>query len=172
LDLLDHWTWSNQGDSMCIFRPAMAALATGPWQMIICGHSHVPGIVRSGERVYANTGSWTFASSTYLLWDHGSLQCGDWITGRQFSDELYRPLIEGSIYERDFFQWWKENYMGWPRFREGEERHGRLRGWESYLRDHQYLAQLRHLPEMSASDEVPANAERPEEAPPSATDAA
>ena len=29
----------------------------------------------------------------------------------------------------DFWQWWRENYMGLLRFREGEERRGRLRGW-------------------------------------------
>ncbi len=149
LDGLNQWTWSNQGDSMCIFRPALEALRDGPWPVLVCGHSHLPGIVHSGGRIYANTGSWTFASSQYL-------ECYDWITGRRFEDELYKPLLDGSIYERDFFQWWRENYMGWLRYREGEERHGRLRGWESYIQDHQSLSQLRPLPAAAVGlDEVP-----------------
>jgi len=32
--------------------------------------------------------------------------------------------------------------MGLLRFREGEERRGRFRGWESYIRDYQYLARF------------------------------
>ena len=35
--------------------------------------------------------------------------------------------------------------MGFLRFREGEERKGRLRGWQSYVRDSQHLSQLRPL---------------------------
>ena len=30
----------------------------------------------------------------------------DWITGREFADHLYEPLIDGTIDEKDFWQWW------------------------------------------------------------------
>jgi UDP-2,3-diacylglucosamine pyrophosphatase LpxH len=141
---LDYWARGNMGDPMGIFRPAFEQSQRGPWPWVICGHSHLPGVVPSGPgRGYVNTGSWTFASSQYVVWDGEKFEAHDWITGRQFHQEFYEPLLDGWIYERDFFQWWRENYMGFLRFREGEERKGRLRGWESYVRDYQYLSQLR-----------------------------
>lgn len=141
-DYLDYWAQGNMGDSMGMFRPVREALRDGPWEAIVCGHSHLPGIVHEGARAYVNTGSWTFASSHYVVFDGQDWVCRDWITGRRFSTELYEPLLEGTIYEKDFWQWWRENYMGFFRFREGEERKGRLRGWESYVRDYQHLSQL------------------------------
>jgi len=140
---LDYWAQGNMGDSMGIFRPACEALRSGPWRHLMCGHSHLPGIVPVGDgKSYINTGSWTFASSQYVVWDGASFTCHDWITQRQFHAELYEPLLDGVVYEKDFWQWWRENYMGMFRFREGEERKARLRGWESYVRDKQHLSEL------------------------------
>ncbi len=140
---LDFWAWSNMGDSMGIFRPAFQHVRTGAFPILVCGHSHLPGVVRDGDRAYANTGSWTFASSQYVIWDGTDVRCLDWITGREYKSELYAPMIDGTLYERDFFAWWRENYMGWLRFREGEERRGWLKGWESVVRDRQVLSYLR-----------------------------
>ncbi len=140
---LDFWARSNMGDPMCIFRPIMQRLAADKWRYIVCGHSHLPGVVRQGDRAYVNTGSWTFASSHYAMWDGERFSCHDWITGRAIRDEYYEPLLDGTIDEKDFWQWWRENYMGFLRFREGEERLGRLRGWESYLRDYQHLSRFK-----------------------------
>jgi UDP-2,3-diacylglucosamine pyrophosphatase LpxH len=140
---LNYWARSNMGDPMCIFRPIERRLADDRWPIILCGHSHLPGIVRfPNQRTYVNTGSWSFASSHYVTWDGTDFVCKDWITGRQFREEFYGPVLDGSLDEKDFWMWWQENYMGFLRFREGEERRGRLRGWESYIRDYQYLAQL------------------------------
>lgn len=143
---LDYWARGNMGDPMGIFRPAFDQAKQGPWPWVICGHSHLPGIVPAGgvhRGGYVNTGSWTFASSHYVIWDGQGFTAQDWITQRRFGQEFYEPLLDGWLYERGFFQWWRENYMGFLRFREGEERRGRLRGWESYVRDYQYLSQLR-----------------------------
>ncbi len=140
---LDFWCWSNLGDSMGIFRPAWQEARTGAFHIIAAGHSHLPGVVREGGRAYANSGSWTFGASQYLRWDGQDIRCHDWISGREYGDELYRPMIDGSLYERDFFQWWRESYMGFLRFREGEERRGRLAGWRAYVRDHEHVAALR-----------------------------
>jgi UDP-2,3-diacylglucosamine pyrophosphatase LpxH len=142
---LDYWARSNMGDPMGIFQPVMAELDSGRYDAIVCGHSHLPGVVTRNGRRYVNTGSWTFASSHYVVYEDGQFTCRDWITGARFAQELYEPLIDGVVYEKDFWQWWRENYMGLLRFREGEERKGRLRGWESYLRDYQYLSQLHPL---------------------------
>ncbi len=143
---LDYWVQGNLGDSMGMFRPVMDHLRTGPYQYILCGHSHLPGFVPletahpEGQRAYVNTGSWTFASSFYVTWDGAAFAVSDWMTRRRVGAELYGPLLDGVIYEKDFWQWWRENYMGMLRFREGEERKDRLRGWESFIRDHQHLA--------------------------------
>lgn len=160
-EYLSYWALGNMGDSMGIFRPAWTDLHEGPWKHIVCGHSHLPGIVSKNGRSYVNTGSWTFASSHYVVWDGTSFQCRDWLTGRSIGSEFYEHLLEGTLYEKDFWQWWRENYMGMLRFRDGEERKGRLRGWESYVRDYQYLSQLRPaaLPLQRPDDEVEETAE-------------
>jgi UDP-2,3-diacylglucosamine pyrophosphatase LpxH len=141
---LDYWAQGNLGDSMGMFRPVLDHLRTGRFRYIVCGHSHLPGIVREGEgadaTAYVNTGSWTFASSHYAMWDGHDFTVRDWMTGRTIGSEMYESLIDGSIYDKDFWQWWRENYMGLFRFREGEERKGRLRGWESYIREYQHLS--------------------------------
>jgi len=137
---LDFWARSNMGDPMCIFRPIQRRLAQDKWKYIVCGHSHLPGIVPNGDRAYVNTGSWTFASSHYVVWDGKKFSCNDWISGRAIGAEYYQPLLDGTVDEKDFWQWWRENYMGLLRFREGEERLVRSRGWESYLRDYQHLS--------------------------------
>ncbi|MEN0061020.1 MAG: UDP-2,3-diacylglucosamine diphosphatase [Myxococcota bacterium] len=147
---LNHWAQSNMGDPMAIFQPALRALREGPWKTLVCGHSHLPGIVEldgehAGKR-YVNTGSWTFASSYVVRYHEGRWTCRDWLTSRRVGQELYEPLLDGVVYEKDFWQWWRENYMGFFRFREGEERKGHLRGWEKYVRDYQHLSQLQPLP--------------------------
>ncbi len=143
---LDHWARSNMGDPMCIFKPAFERVRSDRWPYIVCGHSHLPGIVPVAPgRAYVNTGSWTFSSSQYVRWDGASFECKDWITGRTFGAELYQPLVEGWLDGRDYWTWWRENYMGWLRFREGEERAGSLRGWELFIRDHQRLSALAPL---------------------------
>ena len=144
---LTFWARSNMGDPMAIFQPASECLKTGPWKAMVCGHSHLPGIVplkhaNGSDVTYVNTGSWTFASSHYLVYRDGTFTSRDWLTGHEFGQEFYEPLLDGVVYEKDFWQWWREQYMGFLRFREGEERKGRLRGWESYVRDYQHLSQL------------------------------
>lgn len=140
---LNYWARSNMGDPMCIFAPIRHRLLDDRWPFVLCGHSHLPGYVRfRHDRAYVNTGSWSFASSHYVTWDGEDFVVRDWITGRQFRDEFYAPVLDGTLDEKDFWQWWRENYMGFFRFREGEERRGRLRGWESYIRDYQHLSQL------------------------------
>jgi len=140
---LDYWARGNMGDPMGMFRPAWHEARTGPYPNVVCGHSHLPGVVTENGRTYVNTGSWTFSSSHYVVWEDGAFTCRDWITGEHFTSKFYEPLLDGIMYEKDFWQWWRENYMGFLRFREGEERKGRLRGWESYVRDYQHLSQLR-----------------------------
>ncbi|MFM2162576.1 MAG: hypothetical protein RLZZ383_2088 [Pseudomonadota bacterium] len=132
---LDLWAWSNLGDSMGIFRPAFQDALHGPWDAVVCGHSHVPGVVRRDGRCYANSGSWTFAATQYLRIDGDGIRAFDFASGREYRDELYQNMLDGSLYERDFAQWWRESYMGFLRYREGEIRNGRPHAWEAWQRD-------------------------------------
>lgn len=161
LDHLDYWARSNMGDPMCMLGSILARIDGGPWPWLVCGHSHLPCVIRRGEGGYVNTGSWTFGSSQYAVWDGHDFAVRDWISGRTYDDALYQPALTGVLDEKDYWQWWRENYMGWLRFREGEERRGSLRGWEGTIRDHQVLAQL---PEMmpEVADPTAAMARRAE----------
>jgi UDP-2,3-diacylglucosamine pyrophosphatase LpxH len=120
---LAYWLRSELGDPGDMYRPATRALETGPHRTLVCGHSHLPGLVtlESGRR-YVNTGSWTFNSSTYLRMAPGELQLRDWISGKEYDDRLYKPVIRQEFDHLTFEDWWADQYMGLLRFRSGEER--------------------------------------------------
>ncbi len=127
-----YWIRSNMGDPGCLFHPALERLDAQDQRVLVCGHSHLPGIVRRVDgRVYANTGSWTFASASYLRWspDDG-IQVRDWLSGRTWGSELYEPLMRGDFDHKTIDDWWREHYMGLFRFRCGEERRGKLPPWQ------------------------------------------
>lgn len=127
-DEIMYWTRGQIGDPACIFHPACAFLETGPYSTLICGHSHLPGQVGlpSGKR-YANTGSWTFTSAVVLRMEGQELSVRDWIRDHEYTDQLYRPIQDPAFQHITFEDWWRDNYMGWLRFRVGEEaRHGKL----------------------------------------------
>lgn len=117
------WTQSQLGDPQCIFEHVRKACVEGPHRWIVTGHSHLPGVVRfGGDRAYANTGSWTFNSAQYAYWDGHEVVVRDWITGRSYDDRAYKPLLDGRFRHMGFMEWWRENYLGWFRFRGGYER--------------------------------------------------
>jgi len=127
---LAYWLRSQLGDPGDMLRPALRALEAGPHRALVCGHSHLPGLVTlPSGRVYANTGSWTFDSATVLRWDRGLMCVRDWISGKVYDDHLYRPALDGAFDHLDFDDWWRDEYMGWLRFRCGEERGRRRPPW-------------------------------------------
>lgn len=123
--MIYYWTQNQIGDAGMLYDGVSRALPGQPYKVLITGHSHLPGLITlpTGQR-YVNTGSWTFNSAQFALWDHGEISVHDWITGRQYTDGAYRHLIEGRAAHMNFREWWRENYLGWLRFRSGEE--GRL----------------------------------------------
>lgn len=115
---INYWLLGQIGNPGGIWDQARAALETGPYEMLITGHSHLPGVVSlPGGRQYANTGSWTFRSATALRIDQGKLELRDWLSGRAWTDELYKPLLAGELSQVDFDAWWSQNYLGWLRYR-------------------------------------------------------
>ena len=122
-DFIQYWTMNQLGDPACIFENIRRTLTgDSPYHTLVTGHSHLPGCVEVAPgRTYVNTGSWTFGSSQYARWDGAQFTVHDWNTGKQYTDEAYRPLMERRHHHMDFLAWWRENYMGWLRFRVAEE---------------------------------------------------
>lgn len=121
-DFFQYWAMNQIGDPACVFENVRRELVSGPHHAVVTGHSHLPGCTEVAPgRVYVNTGSWTFGSAQYATWDGTRFQVFDWITKREYTDEAYRPLLERRYHHMDFFAWWRENYLGWLRFRVAEE---------------------------------------------------
>ena len=118
---IDFWTQTELGDPMTITRPALKQLREDRFETIVCGHSHLPGVIslEDGKR-YINLGSWTFKNAQYGVWDGETFVLRDWITGRIYDDENYRPIFEG-VTNMTFEEWFHSQYMGYLRFRCGEE---------------------------------------------------
>jgi UDP-2,3-diacylglucosamine pyrophosphatase LpxH len=119
----DHyWAQAQMGDPQGIFEGVRRALGTGPYKWIVTGHSHLPGRVEvHPDRFLVNTGSWTFGSAQYAVWQDNAFTVHDWLKKRTYLDELYKPLMDGRYRHIDFLGWWRENYMGWLRYRVAEE---------------------------------------------------
>ena len=118
-----YWVQAQMGDPQGIFEGVRHALNHGPHDWIVTGHSHLPGLVELAPgRHYVNTGSWTFNSAQYAHWDGEQMTVRDWITGRTYGDHAYRPLIDGRYRYVSLQEWWRENYLGFFRYRAGVER--------------------------------------------------
>lgn len=125
VDAMHYWTQNELGDPGCMVRGVRETLEEGPYRWVVCGHSHLPGLIEVlPERYYVNTGSWTFNSSQYAVWDGSTFTVRDWIRDKTYGDAAYRGILSGRFEHMGFEEWWRENYLGWLRFRVGEE--GRL----------------------------------------------
>tara|TARA_B100000683_G_scaffold225313_1_gene223859 strand:- start:648 stop:1832 length:1185 start_codon:yes stop_codon:yes gene_type:complete len=126
-EYLQYWAMNQIADPSGIFEPIRAELEQEdcPYDTIITGHSHLPGNIslQNGKK-YVNTGSWTFGSSQYCVWDKKELRVFDWIKGHEYTEQGYKHLLSRRYQHMDIFRWWRENYMGWLRFRVAE--HGRI----------------------------------------------
>ena len=125
-EYIQYWAMNQIADPSGIFEPIREELQDSPFDYIVTGHSHLPGqvVFPNGKR-YINTGSWTFNSSQYAIWDGESFKVLDWETGKEYTDQAYKYLIDRRYRHMDIFSWWRENYMGWLRYRVGEN--GRIR---------------------------------------------
>ncbi|GEM_PF-812930 len=116
------WGRGALGDPMGLTHRVLAELEVNPrFETILCGHSHLPGIVETeGEKRYINLGSWSFGNSQYGIWDGRRFVLRDWISGREFADENYRHLF-GIREDWTYEDWFRDQYLGYLRFRCGEE---------------------------------------------------
>ncbi|MDP2317554.1 MAG: metallophosphoesterase [Pseudomonadota bacterium] len=125
---VDYWVRNEAGDPMLMFRPALAAARARGATTVVCGHSHMPANVLSEGTRFVNCGSWTFGWAQYAVLDGGTATVRDWLSGREYGDELYRPLLDGELDRLTFDRWWRNQYLGWFRFRSGELRRTALQG--------------------------------------------
>ncbi len=125
-----YWTQNQLGDPQCIWNAVRDWVTTSPYTWTVTGHSHMPGLVEiTPGRFYVNTGSWTFQSSQYAYWDGTRFAVRDWLSGREFDDRAYRSLVDRRFQHLGVDDWWRENYLGWFRFRGAEERRLRPHEW-------------------------------------------
>lgn len=117
-----YWTQNQFGDPGCLVADIQATLPDSKYDFLVTGHSHLPGLVQlAGGKTYVNTGSWTFSSAQYALWDGERFEVRDWISGKIYGDVLYQGILDGRYKHMSFREWWRENYLGWLRYRVGEE---------------------------------------------------
>lgn len=112
---IDYWSRSVWGDPHDAFRPIAAAVRNGPYRAVVCGHTHLPGVVELDERHYVNAGSWAFGAAQAAAWDGTEFSGRDVATGAPIGDEHYRWMLAGCD-PGDFFDWWAQHYQGRLRF--------------------------------------------------------
>ncbi len=133
---LNYWVQTQVGNPLNLWPQVREHLLASERHTLVCGHSHLPGKVQlTPDRTFINSGSWTFRAAQYVHWDGEQFHVRDWASDAVIGDEHYRPLLEGRLTQVDFDRWWREEYLGWLRFRCGETRRRGLdiRPW--YLED-------------------------------------
>lgn len=117
---MDYWVRGEAGDPMLLTAPSLRYGRTSGASAVVCGHAHMPGnFVHDGVR-YVNTGSWTFRQAQVTRLVDGAFTVRDRITGHEYGKELYVPVLAGELEELHFERWWRNEYLGWLRFRKGE----------------------------------------------------
>lgn len=122
---LSYWTRNEAGDPMAMFQPAVTAARAAGARTVVCGHTHMPANVAVEGVRFVNCGSWTFGWAQYAVLDGGVVTVRDWLSGREYKDELYRALLDGELEGLSFERWWRNQYLGWFRYRSGELRRAR-----------------------------------------------
>ncbi len=82
---------------------------------VICGHSHVPGRVRTSAGVYVNSGTWTHGLRTYAHWDAGGVQVRDVDTDALVGGDAFLRVPQHTA-PTALFDWWAEHHRGRLRF--------------------------------------------------------
>ena len=122
-EFCQHWAMNQIADPANLFENIRKERMTGTYPFLLTGHSHLPGqITFSNGKTYVNTGSWTYNNSQYAVWDGTKFEVKDFRTGKIYDDRMYQKLNTKEFSHLNFLKWWQENYMGWLRFRNAEER--------------------------------------------------
>lgn len=112
---IHYWSRALWGDSCALFEPATRWVREEAAPALVCGHTHLPGVVEVEGGTYVNAGSWAFGAADYAQWDGESFSALDYATGESHGDRHYRWMLEGED-RGDFFTWWDRHYRGRFRF--------------------------------------------------------
>lgn len=117
---VDYACANQMGDGAQMWSNIQQALPNIEEDVLMTGHSHIPGNVQMLNHTYINTGSWTFDAACVTIINRrtGEITTKDWITQTMFQDEGYVELCHPRYQGISFLQWWRENYLGWLQFRQ------------------------------------------------------
>jgi UDP-2,3-diacylglucosamine pyrophosphatase LpxH len=121
-EFFNYWAQNDAGNPMRMTMPAMQYGRTRGARAVVCGHTHMPGNFEHEGIRFVNTGSWTFQWAQAVRYAEGKFECRDLISGRVYENHLYRPLLDGDLDQLTFGRWWRNQYMGWFRWRNAENR--------------------------------------------------
>jgi len=113
---IHYWSRSVWGDPNALFQPATDLLEEGGDRALVCGHTHLPGVVDVDGRTYVNAGSWAFGAAQYAQWDGTAFEVHDHLTAEVIGDDRYGWMLSGED-PGSFFAWWEEHYLGGLRFK-------------------------------------------------------
>lgn len=96
------------GDLGGIFGAVDRELLGQTFDTVVCGHSHVPGVVATPRGVYVNTGTWASGLRTYGHFTGERFRVLEVDGDVELRDEHYAHLPAETEPE-DLFRWWAEN---------------------------------------------------------------
>ncbi len=114
-DFLSYWGRGEWGDNHAMLLGVEAFLELSDIEVLVCGHSHQPGVVELPGGTYVNTGSWCYREATYARWDGERFLVRDLLRDREIGDEEYRGIL-GPHRDKAFFEWWSAFYRGRLRY--------------------------------------------------------
>lgn len=123
-DFFDYWAQNDAGNPMRMTLPALRYARSRGAKTVVCGHTHMPGTFELDGVRFVNTGSWTFQWAQAARYADGAFEVRDLISGKVYGDQLYRRLLDGELDAVTFGRWWRNQYLGWFRFRNAELRRG------------------------------------------------
>jgi UDP-2,3-diacylglucosamine pyrophosphatase LpxH len=103
------------GDPGDIFGATDRRVLGERFDAVVCGHTHIPGIVQTPRGIYVNTGSWTGAAPTFAHWNGERFRVLEVDGGRELGGEELAGL-EVETEPEDLFRWWARHHRGFLRF--------------------------------------------------------
>lgn len=98
------------GDPADVFGATKRAVFGEGFDNVLCGHTHVPGVVHTEGGLYANSGTWASGMRTYATWSAGRFAVYDVDTGGEIRDEHYASVPEETT-AADLFDWWTRQWQ-------------------------------------------------------------
>lgn len=93
------------GDPADIYGTTTQTVLGEAFDTVICGHTHLPGVVETPSGTYANIGTWTYGMRTYGRWTGTHFEVRDVDSDATYRDESYVP-IPATTAPEDLFDWW------------------------------------------------------------------